>query len=69
VPKLESASPATAARLRIPDQRWRHGYFALLAVIVAICAYLLVRFPPRRLDLVFPYRKIVSRDFGVIVIA
>jgi magnesium transporter len=28
----------------MPELEWRYGYFAVLAIIVAVCAYLFVRF-------------------------
>jgi magnesium transporter len=28
----------------MPELEWRYGYFAVLAVIVAVCGYLFVRF-------------------------
>ena len=28
----------------MPELEWRYGYFAVLAIIAAVCAYLFVRF-------------------------
>ena len=30
--------------VNMPELEWRYGYFAVLAIIVSVCAYLFVRF-------------------------